>query len=181
VSFRQRQRRGQRVAPPAAAGDWELRFATGEAADGWEELCANAPGPTKACWEQLRREPRRHDQPQKQLRDNLAQRTIGGQTYEQWQYEVTGGGRVWYCPDGERRTVWPLPAVNAKSGNNAPPIRLIPRSSLLRYSPSLAGRQWWPGHLRDRWRRWRGQSARGFIWPPSGASGPCLPTGSGAR
>ena len=25
---------------------------------------------------------------------------------EQWQYEVTGAGRVWYCPDRESRTVW---------------------------------------------------------------------------
>lgn len=26
--------------------------------------------------------------------------------YEQWQYDVTGGGRVWYLPDEEWRTVW---------------------------------------------------------------------------
>jgi hypothetical protein len=25
---------------------------------------------------------------------------------EQWQYEVTGGGRLWYCIDDADRTVW---------------------------------------------------------------------------
>jgi hypothetical protein len=25
---------------------------------------------------------------------------------EQWQYEVTGAGRTWYCIDDRRKTVW---------------------------------------------------------------------------
>ena len=25
---------------------------------------------------------------------------------EQWQYEVTGGGRLWYCIDDGRHLVW---------------------------------------------------------------------------
>ncbi|EUA35221.1 hypothetical protein I552_6011 [Mycobacterium xenopi 3993] len=25
---------------------------------------------------------------------------------EQWQYEVTGGGRIWYLVDVEKRTLW---------------------------------------------------------------------------
>ncbi|MGW6196243.1 hypothetical protein ACWF0M_08850 [Kribbella sp. NPDC055110] len=25
---------------------------------------------------------------------------------EQWQYEVTGGGRIWYLVDVDQRTVW---------------------------------------------------------------------------
>ena len=28
-----------------------------------------------------------------------------GQKLEQWQYEVTGGGRVWYCIDDESHRV----------------------------------------------------------------------------
>jgi hypothetical protein len=30
--------RGDHVAPPAGSGEWELRFATSEAAKGWEAL-----------------------------------------------------------------------------------------------------------------------------------------------
>lgn len=29
---------------------------------------------------------------------------------EQWQYEVTEGGRLWYCIDDGRRTVWLMDA-----------------------------------------------------------------------
>ncbi|WP_242002169.1 hypothetical protein [Kribbella steppae] len=25
---------------------------------------------------------------------------------DQWQYEVTGGGRIWYLVDPDKRTVW---------------------------------------------------------------------------
>ena len=30
----------------------------------------------------------------------------GGVRMEHWQYEVTGGGRIWYHIDVENRTVW---------------------------------------------------------------------------
>ena len=29
-----------------------------------------------------------------------------GETMERWQYEVTGGGRIWYLIDDGRRTAW---------------------------------------------------------------------------
>jgi len=43
---------------------------------------------------------------QHRLRGALANREIGGKALEQWQYEVTAGGRIWYCPDPDRRLVW---------------------------------------------------------------------------
>jgi len=42
---------------------------------------------------------------QHRLRGQLAERVVGGRTLEQWQYEVTAAGRIWYCPDPERRIV----------------------------------------------------------------------------
>lgn len=36
----------------------------------------------------------------------LGTRVVNGETLEQWQYEVTGGGRLWYCIDDVRRLVW---------------------------------------------------------------------------
>ncbi|MEV0028263.1 hypothetical protein [Nocardia sp. NPDC050793] len=39
---------------------------------------------------------------------------IAGRELEQWQYEVTAAGRIWYCPDPERRVVW---VVLARSGH----------------------------------------------------------------
>ena len=29
----------------------------------------------------------------------------------QWQFEVTGGGRIWYCFDDDKKTIW-LTAVH---------------------------------------------------------------------
>ncbi len=31
---------------------------------------------------------------------------VGGATLEQWQYEVSGAGRIWYAIDDNTRTLW---------------------------------------------------------------------------
>jgi hypothetical protein len=105
-------KRGDRVAPPGRPGGWEARFATTEAAKGWEELCRVARANTWEAWIVLTERPTRPQNPARQhrLRGQLAERAIGGRTLEQWQYEVTAGGRVWYCPDAERRVVWVVAA-----------------------------------------------------------------------
>lgn len=101
------KKRGARVAPPPRKGEWVLRFHDADAADGWEELCKQAPGPTREAWEAITRNPRDRSNPsrQAQLRYDLATRTIGGKVLEQWQYEVTGAGRIWYCPEDANMTV----------------------------------------------------------------------------
>jgi hypothetical protein len=100
-------KRGERVAPPPRSGNWELRFATNEAAAGWEELSTQAPGPTRDCYDALSRDPRDRTASSRQhpLKGELGTREIKGTKLEQWQYEVTGAGRVWYCIDDEHRRV----------------------------------------------------------------------------
>ncbi|MGO4205373.1 hypothetical protein AB4Z09_27275 [Rhodococcus sp. TAF43] len=102
-------KRGDRVAPPAdPAGGWELRFATTDAVKGWDALCQQAPANTLTAWNELRSHPdtpaptpRHH-----QLKGSLATASHGGAVMEQWQYEVTAGGRIWYLVDSPRRTLW---------------------------------------------------------------------------
>lgn len=36
----------------------------------------------------------------------LGTATWKGESFEQWQYEVTGGGRIWYLIDDLRRVTW---------------------------------------------------------------------------
>ena len=105
-------KRGDRAAPPARPGGWEARFATSEAAKGWEELCRVARGNTREAWIVLSERPMRPENAARQhrLRGQLATREIAGRTLDQWQYEVTAGGRIWYCPDEERRIVWVVAA-----------------------------------------------------------------------
>jgi len=101
-------KRGERVASPPRQGDWELRFATGDAATGWEELCAQAPGPTRDCYDALTRAPRDRSAASSrvhQLKGELGTREMKGKQLEQWQYEITGAGRVWYCVDDEHHRV----------------------------------------------------------------------------
>lgn len=100
-------KRGDEVAPPAIGDEWRLRFATNEAAKGWGELCAEAPGNSRRCYESLRLRPASHHDPdrQHQLRGRLATGVLGGRELPQWEYEVTSGGRVRYLVDQDRRTV----------------------------------------------------------------------------
>jgi hypothetical protein len=71
-------------------------------------LSRQAPGPTFDAWEALGKDPRSRTNPRRQhpLRGRLATHMVGGRSLEQWQYEVTGAGRIWYCIDDKVRTVW---------------------------------------------------------------------------
>jgi hypothetical protein len=59
--------------------------------------------------ERLRSRPLdRSDNPNRthQLKPPLADKVIGGKRLPQWQHEVSGSGRVFYCPDLTDRVVW---------------------------------------------------------------------------
>jgi hypothetical protein len=53
------------------------------------------------AWVILRERPTRPASPERQhrLRSALKSRKIKDKDLDQWQYEVTSGGRIWYCPD----------------------------------------------------------------------------------
>lgn len=100
-------KRGDDVPSPPVGTEWRLRFATNEAAKGWGDLCTEAPGNTRRCYEALRDAPDSTNAPDRQhrLRGGLATATLGGTEYPQWEYEVTAGGRVRYLVDEPRHTV----------------------------------------------------------------------------
>jgi hypothetical protein len=60
----------------------------------WAAL-GRAPGIPAGCCP-----PRQHP-----LKGSLGSRLVDGTEMEQWQFEVTGG-RIWYCIDDDRTTVW---------------------------------------------------------------------------
>ena len=101
-------KRGDRVTVPPGDDEWDVRFGTTEAATGWDELCRLAVANTRRCLENLRRDPRSgagYDR-QHRLRGDLSVHRHNGRDLEQWEYEVTSGGRVRYVVDEERRAVW---------------------------------------------------------------------------
>lgn len=100
-------KRRDRVAPPPVGREWEVRFGTNEAAKGWDTLCSQAPGKTREAFELMRSDPRpREDARHSRLRGDLAWHDFGGRRLEQWEIEVTGGGRIFYLIDDEKHTVW---------------------------------------------------------------------------
>lgn len=106
-------KRGDRVAPPGRPDGWAARFATTEAAKGWEHLCTVAQSNMWEAWVILTERPLTPENRARQhrLRGSLATHTIRGKVFEQWQYEVTAGGRIWYCPDPGLRLVWVVTAA----------------------------------------------------------------------
>lgn len=99
--------RKERAAPPPVGDEWDVRFGTNEAAKGWEELSRQAATNTRSAFELMRSNPRpAEDRRHTRLRGDLGTRTFDGRELEQWEIEVTGGGRIFYLVDDAKRTVW---------------------------------------------------------------------------
>lgn len=94
-------KRGDDVPSPPIGDEWRPRFATNEAAKGWGDLCTEAPGNTRRCFEALRTDPLSTSDPDRRhrLRGRLSTRALGGRELPQWEFEVTAGGRVRYLVD----------------------------------------------------------------------------------
>jgi hypothetical protein len=101
-------KRGGRAIRPAQQHEWTLRYHSREVAEGWENLCAQQSGIMATLYDKLTNDPRHVDNPERQGRliDRLRVATINGELLEQWQYEVSGGGRVWYAINDATRVVW---------------------------------------------------------------------------
>jgi hypothetical protein len=69
-------------------------------------VCSVAPGNARVAWEHITADPRNRTARQHPLKGSLGTRVVNGRQLEQWQYEVTGGGRLWYVIDDEAKTVW---------------------------------------------------------------------------
>lgn len=101
-------KRGDRAAPPPVEGEFDLRFANSAAADGWEHLSRQVPANLRRAHDAIRAAPRSMTSPDRhhRLKGSLATGVWKGQAHERWQFEVTGGGRIWYLIDDDRRTAW---------------------------------------------------------------------------
>lgn len=99
-------KRGDRASVPPIDG-WNVIHGTTEAAVGWEELVRLALPNATRCLEALRSSPRSHANPdrQHQLLGRHKQREWKGRPLDQWEYEVTSGGRVRYLVDDANRVV----------------------------------------------------------------------------
>lgn len=100
-------KRGARVPAPPTGDQWDLRFADKRAADNWEKLCNVASTNCAAMHAQLSADPRKALNPRRhhRLKGELATGTYDRDELEQWQYEITGAGRVWFLIDDKKHRV----------------------------------------------------------------------------
>lgn len=98
------RRRGQPDARP-----WTIRAASVTAAKEWERAKSSEPELMRRVAQRLRERPLdRSDNPNRthRLKPPLETKRIADQRLPQWQHEMSGAGRIHYCPDREARVVW---------------------------------------------------------------------------
>lgn len=101
-------KRNEPAPRPAKSGEWQIVPVTNEAARGWTELCRQVPDAVASLYDWLIVDPRAAVNPSRQgrLKGRLGEVVVSGRALEQWQYEITAGGRTWYCPEDATQTVW---------------------------------------------------------------------------
>lgn len=104
------QIRHERVAPPAPVNGYWVRFLKNKAKNGWEELVRQEPRLLREFWEFLERDPSAiptdHNHYWLSKSPDLAYVLINGEKLKQWQYKITHAGRIWYCVDEAKKTVY---------------------------------------------------------------------------
>lgn len=108
-------RRGEEVVRP---NPWRVVLHSTQAARGWADLERQVLDALDRVWVDITAEPRSTNKPGRQhrLKAALGVVKIDGAAMEQWQYEVTGGARIWYAIDDEARTLWITKAVIGHPG-----------------------------------------------------------------
>jgi hypothetical protein len=98
-------KRGDRAAPPPVGEEYDIRFGNAEAAKGWDSLGHHTPANLRRAFERIRSAPRSFDDVHRhhRLKGALGQAVWKGRVLERWQYEVTGGGRIWFLVDDDER------------------------------------------------------------------------------
>jgi hypothetical protein len=91
------------VPRPVKTTEHVLRFGTRSAETGWRDVVATQKNAAVDAWDRLTTEPRTSNPRCHQLRGELATIVRDGVEHDRWQYELTGGARIWYYV--EERTV----------------------------------------------------------------------------
>lgn len=96
------------VQRPTKKSEHVLRHADRSCEVGWTDLCASQRNSCADLFDRLTRDPAHVDNPdrQHQLKGALSAATVGGVEFDQWQYELAKGARVWYVIDQTTNTVF---------------------------------------------------------------------------
>lgn len=84
------------VPRPRKQAEFEIRFATSQAAKGWRDVLATTRNSVVDTWDFLTRTPTDESPRNHRLKGELAIVRHGGSTHERWQHELPGGARIWF-------------------------------------------------------------------------------------
>lgn len=97
-------KRGQAVPRPTKKNEYELVFATREAAQGWTDCLATVRNAMVDAYDRLSTHPEVETERQYRLQADYATGTHNGVTYDRWQYKISSAGRLWYFIDATPTT-----------------------------------------------------------------------------
>lgn len=92
--------REERVARPARTDEWEIVAADKGLSDEWDRWAKQEPNALATAYDQLATNPTQLSTRQKRLEGKtMGTGTFEGKVFDRWQYEATGGGRIFYFVD----------------------------------------------------------------------------------
>lgn len=92
--------RQERIARPTKTEEWEVVAADKGVAEDWDRYANQEANALATAYDQLSTNPTEFSSRQKKLEGKTyGTGAYGGKTYDRWQYEVTGGGRIFYFVD----------------------------------------------------------------------------------
>lgn len=87
----------QDVVPrPLKNNEYEIHYATREAASGWMNLQATTRNAAVEAWDFLTKNPKQEGDRCYRLQGDLGIVLVDRASHERWQYKPTGGSRIWY-------------------------------------------------------------------------------------
>lgn len=92
-------RRGGRLPRPTRKDEWAIEAVSERVAKDWDKLAAVATNALADAWDRLAANPHMHSDRMHRLKGGLATGEFEGRSLPRWQYEITGGGRIWYLVD----------------------------------------------------------------------------------
>ncbi len=107
-------KRDDSVTRPINASEYTIKYATASARKGWSDVCATQRNSAADAWERLTKDPTSMDGTCHPLKGKLSAVTRDGEEHAQWQYELTGGARIWFYVSG--RSVY-LIAIHTHHSN----------------------------------------------------------------
>lgn len=84
------------VSRPIKRSEYHIECDSRGAAEGWNDLKATKLNALADAWDFLTRTPTARSETAHPLKGQLATVVRAGIAHTQWQYELPGGGRIWY-------------------------------------------------------------------------------------